>query len=1174
MKVRKTEMAEVRKWTEAQRRAIELRSPSLLVSAAAGSGKTAVLTRRIIERLTDPDNPTDISRLLIVTFTRAAAGELREKIAKALGEAIIDHPEMKKQLRRQIILLEHAKISTIHSFCLDTVRSNFATLGVPADSRVADQMQTDLLIRKVMDEVVESYYNAAPDESDVPDFSRFADNLIALKDEKLPDKLYGIYKSILPYSEGIGFIEESARKYRDAAETTFWKSAWAEAAKKEIRNVYSSFSGVYEKINAYIDTEADFAPYHDAFASDLSHIGRVLSLIEDEPEEAYSLICDYESPSLGRVSTDKQNDKIITGKSLRKEFNEARKKIIEKYKIYSEEEYKKSAVHSAEFCEDLAKVLRKFENRYTSEKRKRSLLDFSDLEKLTLSVFVKDGRPTEQAINTAAQFDEIFIDEYQDTNDLQDKIFSSLTTMQENGAAKFIVGDIKQSIYGFRGAEPSLFASYRQSPETDKVFLQHNFRCDRPIIDFVNAVCGYLFTKGVTSVPYGKEDDLVFGKNEDHEPVLPEIAILKKQEDSEINPETLYVASRIRGMITSGKRKPGDIAILLRSDAGRSVEYEKALSRAGIPVFNQTSEDLFKAPEVLLALCLLRCVNNPENDIALAGLLKSPLFGFTLDELIRIREMKNDGSLYSAVKNYEKWDETGKTERFLEKLTVFRKMAEAAPADELIRRLYSESGIIEITSGFSGNAEDNLMTLYELARSYETGSFRGLYNFLSFIEEMIQNQGYTSGGKANIPENAVRIYTIHQSKGLEFPVCFLCGTSKKANTEDTREEVLMDKSTGISPKLKDDTGYAYFDTVFRKAVSADIVSGICEEEMRILYVALTRAREELIITAADSDPEKLVSEIELNSVFTAEGPGYYLRRNMSYIKWILHALKSTGFNGYRLIFPDDPESTAAAVKPDTKECCEEPFITEEELRSRLNFIYPYHSLAKIPAKLSVSGLYPDLLDEGEGKLNERICEDDMKEPLFISDDPEIVTAAQKGTATHVFMQFCDFGMAEISVESEINRLTEQKFISPKTADLIDPEEIKRFFGSEFYAEIRNSGHIWRETRFNIKLPAAGFTEDPAYRDELTGEEILVQGVADCIYENPDGTLTVADYKTDRIPRRFRKDRAGFEALLIERHSRQLGYYRKTVEQIFRRKVSALKIYSFALGKSIDLGNEE
>lgn len=1165
-------MAE-RKWTEAQLDAINREGKSILVSAAAGSGKTAVLTRRIIRKLTSPDSPADISRMLVVTFTKAAASELKERISAALSNAIADDPG-NKRLQRQFILLQKAQISTIHGFCLDLIRKNFDRLGISPSSKVSDEAQTSLMMQQTADIVIDNYYSGLPGYDDIEDFAAFADNFISLKDDRLSAILISVYDRVSSFPQGIEFLSDSAKELDTVANGGINSTVFGKLIKEYSVGMISYYRDIFsEACDFFRDGDVFEDKYLPAFEYEYSFASLLLSAAETENTDLLGdLIAHRSAPKLGAVKKELQTEISDFYRESRDEFTKkALNRLSEHFLSHDDETVRMTAKKTRDLVYKLYLFLSAFERLYSSEKKKRDLLDYNDLERYAYKLLIgNDGQPTEAAKEISHGYDDIYIDEYQDVNRVQDAIFTAISS----DSSRFMVGDIKQSIYGFRGAEPSLFAGYRQNNSVEKIYLRHNFRCDSPIIDFVNLVCGTLFTSAGKTVPYDETDALVCGKSDSGDtPVEIDIvdtgdlkALEKRSSEAE------FVADRIKCLINEGQR-PGDICILLRSASRAAVLYEEALTARGIHCKNQLKRDLFVNPEVLLVMDILNVIDNPSRDIYLAGALKSPVFDFSLSELVKIRRCSDTGSLYSALKKYT--DETGspKCKSFLERLEAYRRLA-TEPVDKLIWAVYCDTHIFSLATGSDGEQDKkaNLLMLYDYARKFESGSFKGLYNFIRYINDVLES-GAAFEAAAAESDNAVRIMTIHQSKGLEFPTVFLCDCGSAFSDADIKENVFIDREFGITMKLSDDTGLASYETVMRRAEAVGIKQKNCDEEMRVLYVAMTRAINRLIITAADRDPDGLITSSRMSARFGRSGDGYAYKTAGSYISWILmaagHAYK------VNVICPEESNTTAASVE--TKQAVaefrrEEINALAEKLRKRFSFVYPGHGQS-IPAKLSVSELYPELLDENpDAAIYSADGTDKMKTPSFIGNTSE--TAADIGTATHQFMQFCDFRLlGKNGTDSELERLSSRGFLDTHTASLVDRAAVARFIETPLFSALRDADFIRRELRFNIKLPATLFTTDPTLRVSLSEETVLVQGIMDCVFTDRDGRLTVLDYKTDRIPYELRHDRAAARKLIIDRHLGQLSYYRLVCREMMQRNVDRVLIYSFSLSEAIEIPPE-
>jgi len=1166
-------MAE-RKWTEAQREAMFCDCPDILVSAAAGSGKTAVLTKRIIDKLTDKTHPADISRMLIVTFTKAAAGELKERIATALNAAMAENPA-DKRLRRQYVLLSKAKIATIHGFCLDLVKQNFEKLGLAPSVNVADAAQSALLMEQVADVVIDNYYSALPGFTDIEDFVSFADNFITLQDTGLSQILLSLYNKVSSFPQGVHFLEDSAQELKKAEVDGLFATVWGELVLSHLVSVFRYYQTVLKAACDYFDTEDYREKYYPAFLHAYTSAAALLSAAENKDVDAVrELLFSHTTVSLKPLKKELQTEECLFYRDQRKGLSDSVDRIAKEFFSQSDESIRKTAAESRVFIENLHRFLVSFEAKYRYEKRIRGILDFNDLERLACHLLVnEDGTPTPLADTVSAQYDEIYIDEYQDVNKIQDMIFAVIAKNTD----RFMVGDIKQSIYGFRGAEPSLFADYRRDDSVKKVYLRHNFRCDRPIIDFVNRICGVLFTCAGKTVPYDDTDHLVCGKGGDGDHEI-ELAVIdsgtKKAAERRLD-EANYVAERIASLLREGA-KPGDICILLRSASRSSALYEEALTAKGIPCKNRVTKDLFVNPEVLLVLNLLHVIDNPTRDIYLAGALKSPIYNVSLSELAIIRRYRKDGSLFDALRQYT--EETGfsKGRYFLDKLAAYRSMA-SEPVDKLIRHLFADA---EIFAFATGNREDpsasakraNLLMLYDFARKFESGSFKGLNNFIRYIHDVLDSgAGFDSAPSSSETEHAVRIMTIHQSKGLEFPVVFLCDCGSAFNDSDKSERVLIDRHYGTTLKLSDPSGLATIDTVFRRAEGLGIAAKSRDEEIRVLYVALTRAIHRLIVTGTASKPDKLLTECRLLSEIATPDTGYLFHEQSGYLPWILIAA-GKAYTPMLVSTTESDDVTASSPNiPDLTPLDEERIDRlTEEYRRRFAYVYPREAASALPAKLSVSELYPTILDDYDdaAKLADT-RKRRMRLPRFRQADQD--SAADRGTATHQFMQFCDFDrLRDGDCEGEIDRLVTMRFLDSHTASLIDRTMLARFLESDLYHTLSEAKTLRRELRFNIRLPAAAFTDDPDAKEMLRNESILVQGIMDCVFIDKNERLTLLDYKTDRIPYEMRRDPEAFKSLLMERHREQLSYYRAACTAMMCRPVERILLYAFALGEAIEV----
>lgn len=1238
-----------RKWTPAQRAAIDAKGKDILVSAAAGSGKTAVLTQRIIERITDPVDPLSIDELLVVTFSEAAAGELQTRIRGAILDQLAKESGSRR-MRRQLLLLERAEISTIHSFCLKQIRKHAVLLGLPVSMRVCDESERSRLSTQIMDRLLADAY-----QSGNADFLELVSQLSVLSDDRITDELLKLYEKTTSLPEGVGFFADSARRMEEAVGNGIMNGSYGYLLKRYLSEYFCHFAPLYDNVQTVLDRLMDSVRFEDAvgdskksdrldkrlekmieigafYAAEWAMLETVIAA-EDDYDRLYEAMWDI---TFDRKPTLSGAPEFTAATAFRddakKDFETMRKIFFPAARM---DAVQGDIAKTARLLRALSDLMCEFDRRFAEEKQRLGLLDFSDLEHYTHRLLVKDGAPTETARAISRSYREIYIDEYQDVNRIQDEIFAAISAND-----RFMVGDVKQSIYGFRGADPSIFADYRSrfdgKGSGQTIYLSHNFRCDQSVVDFVNLVCENVFAEG-GMVRYTEGDRLIRGKEDDNDAKIPvQVTLIEKESHpaDEKNgksaqaltgfpAEAAYIAAEVERLWKVEGIPLKKMAVILRSVDKRLPDLQEALNRKGIPFIHNRSMPFFEEPEILTLLSLLYTIENPTRDIYLAGALTGPVFGFTMEELISLRHpegMAVEGeSLYEAV-CARRGDP--KVDYFLGWLEEYRQASCTLSSDEVIRKLYAETALPAIVGADSLRgkaAEQNLRSFYQLARGYEKNSFRGLHRFLRYVGDLAES-GQGVDRKAELgDDDALQIMTIHHSKGLEFEVCFLADAGSSFNVQDASAAFLLDRDLGMTLTLRDPETLGKYQTLPRQILSKQIAQRAVEEEMRNLYVTLTRAVNRLYITSWLTYP-KSVLECAAN---LAERFDYYNVINCtSYIQWIMGALcvnpekrgaccrvtrlisTAEGFqphpdtptddsatdafaadafaaNTFAKDAPTTGDPTADALaeeastesepaqsavaedginKADPTETAEE---TAERIGQRFDFVYPHGVLSDLPAKLTVSRLSPDVLDteedasasaEGGVSLN--------RTPSFLQDNPNALSGAERGIATHLFMQFCDFENVEKNgVESELLRLSSKQFISPVMAQSVHIPALRTFFASPLYHEMQKSKKILREFRFNVQLPAAEFTGDNDRKAALTDAKLLVQGVVDCCFVLPDGSLKLLDYKTDRLG----KTPAEGCTLLWERYANQLFYYKKALEEILRRPVSALSLYSFRYG---------
>lgn len=1189
--------------TAAQAAAINERSKTLLVAAAAGSGKTWTLTERIIEILLSEDAPTELSELLIVTFTTAAAAELRERIAKALREALIKNPE-NERLTRQLLSLSSANIYTIDAFCNEIVRRNTAAVGLAPGYRVPDTAEVYLLASSVMESLIEGLYAAELPESGISgeDFAALADCLTDVRsDAALTETLLHLYRKTDSEEEGVEALRPLCDAYRLTSEDAVNAHPYVTYMLRQVREVAAEYSDAMRSLSErLIDDPRATAPYSKLFSTLLP----LLTSLQDASSyrAVHEQLSAFSWPRLPSLAQKSEIALAIDARytALRSEL----KHLHNTFFLYTEAELITLFAELHKKMQTLVCTLSAFDRMYRAEKRRLGLCEYADMERYAYMCLWKDGRRTDIAEALRAQFKGVYIDEYQDVNRLQDRIFEAIS----NDTNRFMVGDIKQSIYGFRSADPEVFADMKRSfahlseaadASQAAIYMSENFRCDRAVIDTVNELFDTLFGAVGASIGYLPEDRLICAKDQDGVPYrTSELLLTERQSDDaeeseseeqdeqaplkSAESEAHTVAARIRELLANGIKNDGtpvqarDVAVLFRAAKTNIPVFSQVFADYGIPCHIAESCDFFLNADVLLTLCLLNAIDNPSKDIYLTGLLCSPLFGFTPDELVHVRRADESGTLYRALVAYTEATGNEKCRSCLRTLDRYRKIAEGMPMDALLFRLYRETGLLSLATQHGGR--DNLLLLYDYARNFERSSFRGLYAFISYVNRLIENRtSFERPSEGAADCNAVRMMSVHASKGLEFPYVFVCGCASAFRNRDGMGSLLYARGFGVSLRLRDAHGLTFVENPVHAAVASRLYETMLEEELRILYVAMTRAREQLFLSGYVGKSavafEKKVSERapRLNA--------YGVRRLRSYMELLSAAVQSTAVRC--TVAPDGvPDTVAIRTEPTAPPSAQDEAL-QQTLTERFAYRYPRAHLCTLPEKLSVSVLSPSVLDGTEDTVRLSL---DGEEPLVLTDGdtqekstqlPSFYTgipqdnSAERGIITHTFMQFCDFDrLATEGVEAELDRLIRQRFLPEDARTLVRLDELEAFRESKLLADIRTAVHVYREFRFHTHLPAAAFTENEQLRERLGDTQLFVQGVMDCVYEDGRGELHLIDYKTDRVRDRSDLDRTREE--LRCKHTRQLSYYAKASEKIFGRAPKTVSVYSLALGECIKI----
>lgn len=1233
-------------WTAEQRLAIDRRDKSLLVSAAAGSGKTATLTQRIIESILNEE--TNISEMLIVTFTRAAVGELRDRISAAIKNRLSERPG-DERLERQLFLLPSAKILTIDSFCNDCLKNFPEEAGINPGYRIADAAEILLISKDVFDGVTEAILRG--ELSDTVTKNSYVELCDCLADSKKMADVFDIfrktYEKLRTTTQGIGTFSEMTEAYSPERFTTPGETVFGKYIFEQEKEVFQFRAELY----------ADFA---QALAKDKNTVGNFVKIASEE-SEAFAHIArtkTYEelrdaanSLKFASLSTPRGAEKtplMLAFDSVRKKEKDLFQKEKSRFFDYTDEEWRASFKTIYGVMKTFRDVLVLFDAALTEKKKSIGAFDYTDIERLAFDALVKDGKPTEVAKSIAAQYRYVYIDEYQDVNDLQDSIFRAVS--RENN--RFTVGDIKQSIYSFRSANPDIFAEAKRAYPDIKdakdlpaasIFMSKNFRSSSGIVDFVNAVFDKMFGIFAASIDYKPHDRLEaarkpLGKSYYDTPEIcltptSEIEITDDNGDEEAeNIAAAVVAAKIKELIENGTREnetlvlpeddpnkkgndprihPGDIAIILRSMKNKSERYTAALERLGIPVKTTGKTNFFMNSDVLLALCLLNSINNPLRDVYLTGLLRSPLFAFTADELVMIRGKEKYKPFYKSLCEYtDSHPDFKRGKNFIKTLQRWRELAEGMKTDKLISVLFREAGLLALAS--EHGEKENLLRLYEYARSFEGSSFGGLGSFIGYINNVIAEKERFDCNVTSPTEDAVTVMSAHSSKGLQKPIVFFADASKRIENKDTSAKLLMSIGFGAALRHRTPLGLAIVDNPIIEAVKEKMDEKNFEEELRILYVALTRAEERLYVIGSSRDTcaqdyynklstvsknlcsravaRRLGSHLDIITAASGQIPtdAELFVKDSKIANAIIekkNAMKATA-SPEDALTPEDNEKTQGAVEEAAKlntgatEEAEDAVSDEEraalvELLSQ-RFNYKYHSphLTTLPEKMSVSDLTPTVLNDQSTESASDGAEDDFclkkTTPEFIHPSKR-EESKKRGIATHLFLQFCDFkSLKENGVERELERLVKEAFISEKDAPRVRISEIKAFMDSELFEKMLGAKKLWREFRFNTPLPAVLFTTDAEKARAYKDKNILVQGVMDCVIEESDGSLSIVDYKTDRLTPEELASREMAEKRLRDAYENQLNYYRIAAERIFGKKPKRVEIFSLHLGKCVDV----
>ncbi len=1184
-------------YTIDQQKVIDLQGRNILVAAAAGSGKTAVLVERIVKMITKKENPISIDQLLVVTFTSAAASEMRERIGAAIEKQLDKHPQ-DEHLQKQVTLIHNAQITTISSFCLSIVKNHFQDIGLEPNFRIADEGEAKLLKQDILAEVLEEQFAEKSKE-----FLDFVEATTTNTSEKaMEEMILKLYEASRSYPFPEKWLEECKKQYFQESTESFVESPWINFVETYIGKM---IEGIVLQIEQAIGIcEESSGPY---FYVDLLNEERDMFL-EMRKYCRFEEIGDALSKVVfGKLPSKKDESVSLIKRERVKEIRGQVKEVVTKLKDdfyydtirgmqdYLNESYGVLSV--------LINVTILFGKRFLEKKQEKGILDFSDMEHYALEILLqeKDGRmvPTETAKVYQEYFSEILIDEYQDSNLVQEYLLKSISKESMGIYNQFMVGDVKQSIYKFRLARPELFMEKYHTYSTEdslmqKIDLHKNFRSREEVLSCVNTIFERIMMTQIGGIAYDKDAALYLGATYDRileQDQKAELLVMEQEEGGleKKELEARGIAKKIKSMMTSFKvvdqetgvarlAKYSDIVILLRSNAGWDDVFKEVLESEGIPTHIASKTGYFNVYEVQIVLNYLRILDNPLQDIPLAAVLLSPMIGFSEDDLAYVKGIYKNAAkgkrkkkfLYELLKEYLELERgsylAGRIKLFLTTLDDYRNMIPYMPIHELMIRFIKELGFQLFFTSMPGGEQRkaNLEMLLEKAIQFEHTSYHGLFHFIRYIEQMEKFE--VNFGEANILDeyaDVVRIMSIHKSKGLEFPICFVSGTAKQFNQMDLRKNMVVDMDFGIGMDYCNPTERIKSKTIRKAAIIRKMELDNLGEELRILYVALTRAKEKLIMTGTVSDWESMVEKnVGVKPSFLT------IKQCKNFLELILlgmgnHLRESNYFTITKIL---EEDFAIDEVRESMGALSSKKLLLEEmesytntplwnRIESQLSYEYEHDYLSQLYSKTTVSEIKHKRIAEELEDAKELFPETTVHSymPKFLQ--KEHISGTERGNAYHKAMEVIDFGIGIDPMKSLAEKVAYGR-MSTHYYDLLQVDKIKGFFQtplSERMQRAAEQGMLYKEQPFVIALPANEV--EVQFPKE---EQILLQGIVDAYFEE-DGELIIVDYKTDRID-------TGEE--LLKRYHTQLEYYSKALSQITGKKVKECILYSFALEKEV------
>lgn len=1185
-------MAEI-KLTQAQQAVVDHSGGALLVSAAAGSGKTKVLVDRLMRMVCDRNQPRDVSDFLMITYTKAAASELRAKISAELSRRLAEEPD-NRHLRRQMNLIYAAEISTIHAFCANLLRTYAHILDIPSDFRVAEETECAVLRQRALEQCLEEAYGRIAQDAD----------LLALVD------VFGMGRDDRAVLQAVSTLYDAVQchPYPDdwmdgccaaldlgqylSCEQTPWGAylmarfhAFVSAQRTAMAGAMTQMQGIPELEKAYLPV--------------FEENDRLLAALENA--DSWDAVVDAIPDSFGRLGAVRKFD----DKALLEDVKGVRSRCLEELRKWKESFYGPSAECMADLAVSAAalrgafSLVRRMSKLFQTEKRRRRMLDFGDLEHFSIRLLIDHttGRPTAAAHEISERFTEIMVDEYQDSNEIQDLIFAAIS---KDGKNRFMVGDVKQSIYRFRLADPTIFLEkyrtfhdYRQAGPDDacKILLSENFRSRHEVLEAVNHVFRTVMSDQVGDLAYTDDESLKPGLHfEDTIDPMVELHCLETGSDEDgggkTETEAAFVARRIAQMLTDGTTvteggnlrpvQAGDIVILLRSVGSAAPAYLDALHSLGIPCISDRGESLLDTEEAEVFQSILQALDNPRDDIALAAALSSPVYAFSAGELAQMRAGCRKGDFYDALQCHGESNQ--KTAAFLEGFNHLREQARWMPAQDLLRLVYEQTNIEAVYGAMSGGQRrvENLQTIFEFFQSC-TADGKSLMEMNAHIAQLRQRgMALSPAGETG---GAVTIMSIHKSKGLEFPVVFLSDLSRRFNTEDLRENVMTHPRLFAASSVVDTENAVRFPTIGKKAIALCKQSESLSEELRVLYVAMTRARERLIMTYCSKYLQNelctiaagCAEPVSADFAARARNPGWWvlmaalcrteageLFQYGSYPKASAPRQYPWRIRLHRARTTDAPIAAVETEEPETTQPMQLTLPTQAEILQAVQFCYSHVAATAAPSKVTATQLKGRIQDEEAAQQAKTLLPHHaihLRRPDF-EQARHGLNAMEQGTANHLFLQFASYDQCrtETGVQAELHRMVYEEFLTPQQAEAVRVGQIVHLFQSSLGARIYAANQVIREFKFSVLVDAGDYYPD------TSGEQLMLQGVVDCMLEE-SACLTVIDFKTDMV-------KPGQTSQRAEVYRPQLEAYGVALERIFRKPVRQRILYFLAAGESV------